>query len=75
MPVRDGVQMLDVHGNVVGHITSGSFGPTLGGPVAMGYVETVHAKLGTLLQAIVRGKAVSIEVVKTPFITHRYYRG
>jgi len=75
MPVRDGVQVLDVHGNVVGHITSGSFGPTLGGPVAMGYVEIAHAKLGTLLQAIVRGKAVPIEVAKTPFITHRYYRG
>lgn len=75
IPVRDGAQMLDAHGNVVGQITSGSFGPTLGGPVAMGYVETAHAKLGTLLQAIVRGKTVSIEVAKTPFITHRYYRG
>lgn len=75
VPVRDGAQILDTHGNVVGHITSGGFGPTLGGPVAMGYVETVHAKLGTLLQTIVRGKAVSIEVAKTPFITHRYYRG
>ncbi|MDP3743882.1 MAG: glycine cleavage system aminomethyltransferase GcvT [Methylotenera sp.] len=75
VPVRDGAQLLDAHGKVVGHITSGSFGPTLGGPVAMGYVETGHAKLGTLLQAIVRGKAVPIEVAKTSFITHRYCRG
>ena len=75
VPVRDGAQILDVHGNVVGQITSGSFGPTLGGPVAMGYVETAHAKLGTLLQAIVRGKSVPIEVAKTPFITQRYCRG
>jgi len=75
VPVRDGTQILDAHGNVVGHITSGGFSPTLGDPVAMGYVETVHAKLGTLLQAIVRGKVVSIEIAKTPFITHRYYRG
>ena len=75
MPVRDGVQLLDAQGYVVGHITSGGYGPTLGGPVAMGYVETAHAKIGTLLQAFVRGTIVSIEVTKTPFIPHRYYRG
>lgn len=75
VPVRDGAQILDAHENVVGQVTSGSFGPTLGGPVAMGYVEIAHAKLGTVLHANVRGKAVPIEVAKTPFITLRYYRG
>ena len=74
VPVRDGAQILDAHENVVGQVTSGSFGPTLDGPVAMGYVEIAHAKLGALLQANVRGKAVPIEVTKTPFITLRYYR-
>jgi aminomethyltransferase len=75
VPVRDGAQILDAHENVVGQVTSGSFGPTLGGPVAMGYVEIAHTQLGTLLHANVRGKAVPIEVAKTPFITLRYYRG
>ena len=74
VPVRDGAQILDAHENVVGQVTSGSFGPTLDGPVAMGYVEIAHAKLGVLLQANVRGKAVPVEVTKTPFITQRYYR-
>lgn len=75
VPVRDGAQILDAHENVVGQVTSGSFGPTLGSPVAMGYVEIAHAKTGALLHANVRGKAVPIEVTKTPFITLRYYRG
>jgi aminomethyltransferase len=69
------VQLLDAEGRVVGQVSSGSFGPTLGGPVAMGYVESIHAKLGTVLQAIVRGKPVLIEVAKTPFTPQRYYRG
>ncbi|MGH8810314.1 MAG: glycine cleavage T C-terminal barrel domain-containing protein, partial [Noviherbaspirillum sp.] len=46
-----------------------------GTPVAMGYVDSDHAKLGTALQAIVRGKPVPVEVVKTPFTPQRYYRG
>lgn len=74
VPVRDGAQILDAHENVVGQVTSGSFGPTLDGPVAMGYVEIAHAKTGALLHANVRGKAVPVEVTKTPFITQRYYR-
>jgi len=43
--------------------------------VAMGYVETAFAKLGTPLQAIVRGKPVPVEVAKTPFTPQRYCRG
>jgi aminomethyltransferase len=38
-------------------------------------VETEQSKLGTALQAIVRGKPVPVEVVKTPFTPQRYYRG
>ena len=75
MPVREGAELVDAEGRVVGKVTSGGFGPTVGGPVAMGYVNIEHAKPGTALQAIVRGKPVPIDVAKTPFVPQRYYRG
>jgi aminomethyltransferase len=75
MPVREGAELVDAEGRVIGKVTSGGFGPTVGGPIAMGYVESTHAKLGTALQAIVRGKPVPVEVAKTPFTPQRYYRG
>ena len=75
MPVRDGAELMDSSGRRVGKITSGGFGPTLGGPVAMGYVETALAKIGTALDAMVRDKPVPVEVAKTPFVPQRYYRG
>lgn len=74
-PVREGAELVDAEGRVVGKVTSGGFGPTLGAPVAMGYVETKLAAIGTKLQAMVRGKPVPIEVAKTPFVPQRYYRG
>ena len=75
MPVRDGAEVVDESGRVVGKVTSGGFGPTLGGPVAMGYVEAALTPIGTRLSAVVRGKPVPVEVAKTPFVPQRYYRG
>ena len=75
MPVREGADLVDSEGRTIGQVTSGGFGPTVGGPIAMGYVETAQSKLGTALQAIVRGKPVPVEVAKTPFTPQRYYRG
>lgn len=75
MPVREGADLVDGEGRTIGKVTSGGFGPTVGGPITMGYVETAHAKIGTALQAIVRGKPVPVEVAKTPFTPQRYYRG
>lgn len=75
MPVREGAELVDAAGKVIGKVTSGGFGPSLSAPVAMGYVEIEHAKLGTALHAIVRGKPVAVEVAKTPFVPQRYFRG
>jgi aminomethyltransferase len=74
-PVREGAQLTDDDGNVIGHITSGGFGPSVGAPVAMGYVAREHARVDSGLAAIVRGKAVAVKVAKLPFVTQRYYRG
>ncbi|MFU2487580.1 glycine cleavage system aminomethyltransferase GcvT [Thauera sp. WH-1] len=75
VPVREGAELVDADGRKVGMVTSGGFGPTLEAPVAMGYVDTALAKVGTPLSAMVRGKAVPIEVASTPFVPQRYYRG
>ena len=74
-PVREGAEIVDEAGTVVGTICSGGFGPTLAAPVAMGYVDTRHAALDTPLWAIVRGKRVALKVSKMPFVAQRYYRG
>lgn len=73
-PAREGVE-IQHEGESVGVVTSGGFGPTVGGPIAMGYVRADLAKPGTPLDLIVRGKARSAEVVKTPFSAHRFFRG
>jgi len=57
-PMREGTELQEENGKTVGSVTSGGFGPTLGGPVAMGYVKTAFAAEGTPLQAMVRGKAM-----------------
>ncbi|WP_211441179.1 glycine cleavage system aminomethyltransferase GcvT [Collimonas humicola] len=75
MPVREGAELVDAGGKVIGKVTSGGFGPTLDKPVAMGYVETAFAKVGTQLHALVRGKPVPIEVAAMPFTPARYFRG
>jgi aminomethyltransferase len=74
-PVREGAEITDSQGNVVGVITSGGFGPTLQAPVAMGYVPTEHSSVGTKLTAVVRGKDRPITVAKMPLVPQRYYRG
>ncbi|WP_235907895.1 glycine cleavage system aminomethyltransferase GcvT [Siccirubricoccus phaeus] len=61
-------------GAQIGEITSGGFGPSLGGPMAMGYVAREHAADGTALELLVRGKPLPARVAPMPFIPHRYAR-
>lgn len=74
-PAREGTVIETPEGNAVGAVTSGGFGPTAEGPIAMGYVEKAHATPGTRLHLIVRGKALEADVVAMPFVPQRYYRG
>ncbi len=75
MPVRDGAVLQDQAGNDIGIVTSGGYGPSVQGPIAMGYVEAGLATPGVELFAIVRGKQVPVEVFKLPFVKQNYYRG
>lgn len=75
VPVREGAEIVDADGAVIGKVSSGGFGPSLGAPVAMGYVASAHAALDSEVFAMVRGKRVPMKVARTPFVPQRYYRG
>ena len=68
LPAREGAEIRDAEGRMVGTVTSGGFGPTIGGPIAMGLVEAAHAAPGTVLDLIVRDKPVRASVVPLPFV-------
>ena len=74
-PARAHTEIADAAGNIVGEITSGGFGPSVNGPVAMGYVAATQAAVGTPVNLMVRGKALPAKVAAMPFVPHRYRRG
>jgi aminomethyltransferase len=59
------------HGEVVGVVTSGTYGPTVEKNIALAYVPTALSKVGTELGVRIRGKDVPATVVKTPFYRRR----
>lgn len=73
-PARDHTEVVDSTGKVIGEITSGSYGPTVGGPIAMGYVTTEFAKVGTDVELMVRGKGRPAKIVALPFVEKRFHR-
>lgn len=74
-PARAHTEITDEAGNRLGEICSGGFGPSAGGPVAMGYVPAAFAAIGTKLKLVVRGKALDAHVCALPFTPHRYFKG
>ena len=74
VPARAHAEIQDAAGHRIGEITSGGFGPSVNAPVAMGYVETPFAKVGTPLSLIVRGQAQPAEVCALPFAPHHYFK-
>ena len=73
-PAREGTDIVDGAGNPIGVVTSGGFGPSTSGPVAMGYVARAAAGVGTSLALMVRGTARPARVAALPFVPHRYIR-
>lgn len=73
-PAREGAEIADDSGAVIGVVTSGGFAPSLSCPIAMGFVPPALAEPGQKLKVIVRGKHQSAEVVRMPFTPHRYVR-
>ena len=75
IPVREHVELQNTQGTKIGEVSSGLLGPTANVPVGMGYVDAASASLGTVVNAMVRGKAVPMIVSAMPFVPNRYYRG
>jgi aminomethyltransferase len=74
-PAREGTEIADRSGRIIGRVTSGGFGPTLNAPLAMGMIESAFATDGTQIDLLVRGKALAAHVAPMPFVPHRYRRG
>ena len=73
-PAREGSVVINDQGRAIGLVTSGGFGPTVNGPVAMGYVETAYAAPGTKVSLVVRDKPMPAQVSALPFTPHNYKR-
>jgi aminomethyltransferase len=72
-PVREGAELF-AGDRMVGKVTSGGFAPSIGAPIAMGFVTSALAETGTALEAEVRGKRIPVTVAAMPFVPHRYHR-
>jgi aminomethyltransferase len=75
IPVREHTEIQDASGKRLGEVTSGLLGPTIDKAIAMAYVPSEFAAVGTRVNAIVRGKPVPMEVVTMPFVPTNYFRG
>ena len=72
-PAREGTE-ITLDDNLIGKVTSGGFGPSVNGPIAMGYVEARYAAPGTAVMLMVRGKPMPARVAALPFVPHKYVR-
>ncbi len=73
-PAREGCEIVGESGEALGNVTSGSFAPSVGGPIAMGYVPRIHSEPGTPVKIIIRGTPHPAIIVPMPFVAHRYHR-
>jgi aminomethyltransferase len=74
IPVREASVITDSEDKIIGHVTSGSFSPSLGKPIAMALLEKNAAILGNRLYAQVRNQKIAVTVTRLPFVSHRYHR-
>ncbi len=73
-PIREGAELMDKKGNVVGKVTSGGFSPTLQQPIAMGYVNRALSRKGSVVTTQVRKKSLELTVSSPTFVANNFYR-
>ena len=73
-PAREGTEIFDLEEKRIGSISSGGFGPTVGSPIAMGYVQSHSAVSGSQVSVLVRGNLLPATIVDLPFIAPNYKR-
>lgn len=74
-PAREGTEIQNMAGETIGTVTSGGFGPSFGGPIAMGYVTASASDEDTQVQLIVRGKPMPARIAAMPFVPQNYRKG
>ncbi len=74
-PARAHTTIREIEGEAIGEITSGGFGPSVGGPVAMGYVAAGASEAGRAVEVVVRDRPLPARVAALPFVPHRYFKG
>jgi aminomethyltransferase len=76
VPVRGGAKLYadEIAATTIGTVTSGSFGPTVQAPIAIGYVDKSFVTTGKRIFAEVRGKRIALQICDLPFVPHRYKR-
>lgn len=74
-PAREGTEIQNLTGETIGTVTSGGFGPSFGGPIAMGYVHGAQSATDTQIQLIVRGKPMPARIAAMPFVPQNYRKG
>ncbi|WP_394754426.1 glycine cleavage system aminomethyltransferase GcvT [Crenothrix sp.] len=73
-PVREGSMVYNKNDDVIGHVTSGSFSPSLGKPIAMALLDREYSIEDTRLEVKLREQQVAVTVTRLPFIPHRYLK-
>ena len=75
-PMREGVEIYETESSkeVIGKITSGGYGPTVGHPVAMGYINSEYVDSKDNLFGELRGKRVPVKIAKLPFVPLNFKR-
>jgi aminomethyltransferase len=73
-PVRSGAVIRSKDNGPIGVVTSGGFGPTVNGPIAMGYVPVANSNNGSEVDILLRDRPVGAVVVGLPFVAHSYRR-
>ena len=71
---RENTKIFSTDGNEIGLVTSGTFGPSVNAPVAMGYVKFKYAKVGTPIFLEIRGKKYEGKVSELPFYKKSYVK-
>jgi aminomethyltransferase len=68
---RHGYDVTDTDDEVIGEVTSGTMSPTLDEPIALGYVPTEYADVGTKVRVVVRGESKKAKIAKVPFLSDK----
>lgn len=72
-PIREGVALFDAAGRAIGTVSSGGFGPSVGGPVAMARIPA-DIPDGAVIEAELRGRRLPVTLCPLPFVTPSYKR-